>query len=128
MPVSVGNNASEKTCFDLAGKRILIAGHRGMVGSALVHRLAGEVEAWIRAKRPGVMLIAAAKVGGILANNGPPVATLGQNLLIEADLIRKACESGLAKLLFLGSSCIYPKHSVQPIPEDASRLRHTNAY
>lgn len=123
--------------FDLAGKRVFVAGHRGMVGSALVRRLAREpveiltagretldltrqaaVEAWMRAHRPEVVVVAAAKVGGILANASFPVDFLEQNLLIELNLIRGAHETGAQKLLFLGSSCIYPKHCPQPIREE----------
>jgi GDP-L-fucose synthase len=128
--------AAEKL-FDLAGKRVFVAGHRGMVGAALVRRLAAEpvtlltatraeldltrqaaVEAWMTAARPEVVVVAAAKVGGILANASYPVDFLEQNLLIELNLIRAAYQVGVAKLLFLGSSCIYPKLAPQPIRED----------
>ncbi|MEK0083065.1 GDP-L-fucose synthase [Benzoatithermus flavus] len=123
--------------FDLAGKRVFVAGHRGMVGAALLRRLSREpvalvtasrdeldltrqadVEAWMAAQRPQVVIVAAAKVGGILANDTWPVEFLEQNLLIELNLIRSAFRVGVEKLLFLGSSCIYPKHSPQPIKED----------
>lgn len=123
--------------FDLTGKRIYVAGHRGMVGSALVRRLQREpvqiltasraeldltrqadVEAWMRAQRPDVVIIAAAKVGGILANDTYPVDFLEQNLGIELNLIRMSHEVGVKKLLFLGSSCIYPRDCPQPIKEE----------
>jgi GDP-L-fucose synthase len=120
----------------LAGKRLWIAGHRGMVGSALVRRLAhatgeiltvtrqqcdlrrqADVERWMREARPEVVVIAAAKVGGILANATYPAEFIYDNLIIEANIINAACEVGVDKLLFLGSSCIYPKRAPQPIPE-----------
>ncbi|MGV8840424.1 MAG: GDP-L-fucose synthase [Bauldia sp.] len=124
--------------FDLAGRRVYVAGHNGMVGSALVRRLAGEgcailvadraeldlrdqaaVRAWMRAARPDVVFLAAARVGGILANDREPARFLYDNLVIETNLIDAAHEVGVAKLLFLGSSCIYPKFADQPITEDA---------
>ena len=124
--------------FRLEGKRVFVAGHRGMVGKALLRRLArepveiltagreeldltrqAEVEAWFARNRPQVVILAAAKVGGILANATYPVDFLEQNLLIEVNTIRAAFRSGVEKLLFLGSSCIYPKHAPQPIPEEA---------
>ena len=124
--------------FDLAGRSVFVAGHRGMVGSALMRRLQREpvrlltaarseldltrqadVERWMARYRPEVVIVAAAKVGGILANDRDPVDFLVDNLLIETNLIRAAHEQGVAKLLFLGSSCIYPKHAPQPIPESA---------
>jgi GDP-L-fucose synthase len=108
-----------------------------MVGAALVRRLSAEpvtlltaprqeldltrqaaVEAWMAAKRPEVVIVAAAKVGGILANDTYPVDFLEENLLIELNLIRSAFAVGVGKLLFLGSSCIYPKLCPQPIRED----------
>jgi GDP-L-fucose synthase len=124
--------------FDLAGKRVFVAGHRGMVGSAIVRRLAGEgcevltagraaldlkdqaaVRAWFAAERPDAVFLAAAKVGGILANDSFPADFLYDNLMIEANIIEAAHRSDVAKLLFLGSSCIYPKLAPQPITEDA---------
>jgi|EndMetStandDraft_5_1072996.scaffolds.fasta_scaffold34764_1 GDP-L-fucose synthase len=124
--------------FSLEGKRVYVAGHRGMVGSALVRRLALEnceiltvnreeldltrqdaVEHWVTAMRPDAMFIAAAKVGGIVANNSYPADFLYQNLAIETNLIHAAYLAGVRKLVFLGSSCIYPKHSPQPIVENA---------
>ena len=124
--------------FRLAGRRVWVAGHRGMVGSALVRRLGredceiltvgraqadlrrqSEVEAWLAATRPEVVVVAAAKVGGILANDRQPVEFLYDNLMIEANIIHEAHRQGVEKLLFLGSSCIYPKHAPQPMPESS---------
>ena len=124
--------------FDLTGKRIWVAGHRGMVGSAIVRRLASEgcevltasrteldlrvgpaVEAWMIDRRPDVVFLAAATVGGILANDTRPADFLLDNLLIETSIFAGARAAGVKKLLFLGSSCIYPKHADQPIREDA---------
>lgn len=124
--------------YPLAGKRVWVAGHRGMVGAALVRRLAREgceiltvarealdlrrqadVEAWIGAERPQAIFLAAAKVGGILANDTYPATFLYDNLAIETNIIHAAHAAGVEKLLFLGSSCIYPKLAAQPITEDA---------
>ncbi|MFP4360187.1 MAG: GDP-L-fucose synthase family protein [Alphaproteobacteria bacterium] len=124
--------------FELDGKRVWVAGHRGMVGSALVRRLAHEecevvtvarevvdlrdaaaVEAWMAAERPDAVLLAAAKVGGILANARAPADFLYDNLAIAQNVIHGAWKTGVAKLVFLGSSCIYPKNAAQPISEDA---------
>jgi len=124
--------------FDLQGKRVYVAGHRGMVGSALVRRLASEdceiitasrdevdlkdqtaVRAWFVNKRPEAVFLAAAKVGGILANDTYPADFLYDNLMIEANIIEAAHRTDTAKLMFLGSSCIYPKFAAQPITEDA---------
>ncbi|MFZ5745374.1 MAG: GDP-L-fucose synthase [Pseudomonadota bacterium] len=124
--------------FQLSGKRVWVAGHRGMVGSALVRRLAQEdctvltvdrteldlteradVQRWMEANRPDAVFVAAAKVGGILANDTFPVQFLLDNLLISTAITTSAHEAGVEKLLFLGSSCIYPKLAPQPIREDA---------
>jgi GDP-L-fucose synthase len=124
--------------YVLAGKRIWVAGHRGMVGSALVRRLqkesctvltvgrgqvdlrnAGAVEAWLGANAPAAVILAAAKVGGIVANDSWPADFLYDNLAIENAIIHGAFKAGVEKLLFLGSSCIYPKLAPQPITEDA---------
>jgi GDP-L-fucose synthase len=124
--------------FDLSGKKVYVAGHRGMVGSALVRRLATEaceivtagretvdlsrqadVENFVAATRPDVMVVAAAKVGGILANDTYPADFLMENLLIETNLMRAAHENGVNRVLFLGSSCIYPRLAPQPITEDS---------
>src|ERR1041384_599973 len=119
--------------------KIFIAGHRGLVGSALVRKLAedgfdnvlvrgradldlGNAEAVARffgEEEPAVVVLAAAKVGGIKANNDLPVEFLLENLQMQNNVIRAAHENGVGKLLFLGSSCIYPKHAPQPIPESA---------
>jgi GDP-L-fucose synthase len=124
--------------YDIDGKRIFVAGHGGMVGSAILRRLAGrpcevltatraeldlrrqaDVEAWMAAARPAAVVVAAATVGGILANQNYPVEFLYDNLMIEANLIDAAHRVGVEKLLFLGSSCIYPKLAPQPLNEDA---------
>ncbi len=118
---------------------IFIAGHRGLVGSAILRKLTGEgfsrlltrtraeldlrnrsaVEEFFDREKPTVVMVAAAKVGGIKANNDRPVEFLIENLQIQNNLIGAAHASGARKLLFLGSSCIYPKFSPQPIPESA---------
>ena len=124
--------------FDLNGKRVWVAGHRGMVGGATVRRLASEgcevitagretvdlkrqaeVEAFLRDARPDAIVMAAAKVGGILANDTRPAEFLYDNLMIEANIIAAAHENDVQKFLFLGSSCIYPKFAPQPILEDS---------
>ena len=124
--------------YNLEGKRIYVAGHRGMVGSAVVRRLASEnceivtcdrthvdlkrqveVEAFMADTKPDAVIVAAAKVGGILANDTYPADFLYDNLMIEANLIEAAHRTGIEKLLFLGSSCIYPKLADQPIREDS---------
>jgi GDP-L-fucose synthase len=126
------------TSYDLTGKRIFVAGHRGMVGAALVRRLAregctvltagradadltrqAEVEAWMAAQRPDAVIVAAAKVGGILANDSLPADFLYENLMIEANLVQAAHRTEVEKLLFLGSSCIYPRLAPQPMREDS---------
>jgi GDP-L-fucose synthase len=118
---------------------IFVAGHRGMVGSAIHRKLREEgfgkvlgrsraeldlldrtaVRAFFEKERPSIVIDAAAKVGGILANNEQPVEFLLQNLAIQNNLIEAAADFGTRKLLFLGSSCIYPKMAPQPIPESA---------
>lgn len=124
--------------FDLRGRRVYVAGHNGMVGSAIVRRLAGEgctilvagrgeldlrdqaaVRAWMASARPDAVFMAAAKVGGILANDREPARFLHDNLVIQTNVIDAAHAAGVRKLLFLGSSCIYPKFADQPIIEDA---------
>lgn len=124
--------------FPLAGKRVWVAGHTGMVGSAIVRRLSLEnceiltadrqsldlrdqsaTRAWIQDKKPDAIFLAAAKVGGILANDSYPADFLYNNLMIETNIIEAAHRSGTRKLLFLGSSCIYPKSAPQPIDEAA---------
>jgi GDP-L-fucose synthase len=124
--------------YALAGKRVWVAGHRGMVGGAIVRRLAREncevltadrdtldltdqraVLGWMHNHRPQAVFLAAARVGGILANDSFPVDFLRDNLLIETAVFTGAESVGVEKLLFLGSSCIYPKHAEQPIREEA---------
>src|SRR6201986_861386 len=124
--------------FELKGKRVFVAGHRGMVGGALMRRLASEnvelltagrreldlcdqaaVFDWFASKRPQVVFLAAAKVGGIVANNTLRPAFLYDNLAIAASVIHAANLHGTEKLRFLGSSCIYPKLAAQPMREDA---------
>ncbi len=124
--------------YELAGKRVWVAGHRGMVGAALMRRLeregcepivAGrealdltrqaEVEAWMAAERPQAVFVAAARVGGILANDSFPVDFLRDNLLIETNVVDAAWRCGVEKLCFLGSSCIYPKLAPQPMREES---------
>ena len=124
--------------FEFSGKRIFIAGHRGMVGSALMRRLASEdcecltadrntldlrdqaeVRDWFEANRPDAVILAAAKVGGIRANSAAPADFLHDNLVIQTNVIEAAHRTKVSKLLFLGSSCIYPKFADQPITEDS---------
>ncbi|MEZ5899113.1 MAG: GDP-L-fucose synthase [Hyphomicrobiaceae bacterium] len=124
--------------YDLEGKRIFVAGHRGMVGSAIVRRLKREnceiitaahteldlirqreVEGFFESVRPQAVFMAAARVGGISANDRYPADFLYDNLVIEANVVRAAFQTGVEKLLFLGSSCIYPRLAPQPITEDA---------
>ncbi|UVC11023.1 GDP-L-fucose synthase [Rhizobium sp. TH2] len=124
--------------YSLSGKRVWVAGHRGMVGSAIMRRLDSEgcevlvasrqdadlrdqaaTMAWIEKAKPDAVFLAAAKVGGILANDTYPADFLYDNLMIEANIINGAFKVGVEKLMFLGSSCIYPKFAAQPITEDA---------
>ncbi len=125
--------------YSLAGKSVWVAGHRGMVGSALVRNLSkrndckiltapreevdlmdlSAVRRWMKNNRPDVVIVAAAKVGGILANDTYPADFLYDNLAISANVIRSAFEYDTAKLLYLGSSCIYPRLAAQPIVEEA---------
>jgi len=124
--------------FSLEGRRVWVAGHTGMVGSALVRRLSGEgcevltaerrevdlrdqsqVDAWMQDKRPEVVFHAAARVGGILANDSHPGMFIYENLMIAANVIEAARRVGVQKLLFLGSSCVYPKYAPQPIAEES---------
>jgi len=137
--------------YDLANKRIWVAGHRGMVGSAIVRRLEREQPAeiltvtrqeldlidqaatrrWLEQARPDAVFVPAAKVGGILANDTYPADFLYDNLMIAANIIQAAHAVGVEKLLFLGSSCIYPKFADQPITESAlltGELEPTNEW
>ena len=126
------------TAYALEGKRVWVAGHKGMVGSALVRRLKTEnchiltadrqeldlksqtaVQDWVKQNKPDAVFLAAAKVGGILANQSLPADFLFDNLMIEANIIQASFLNKVEKLLFLGSSCIYPKYADQPIIEEA---------
>ena len=126
------------TAYDLRGKCVYVAGHRGMVGSAIVRRLDREsctvitasraevdlirqdqVDRFFQETRPQAVFMAAAKVGGIQANSSYPADFLYDNLMIAANVTRAAHAVGVEKMLFLGSSCIYPKLALQPIKEDA---------
>src|SRR6202034_2710648 len=127
-----------KTPFDLKGKKVFVAGHRGMVGSALARRLASEgvdlltvsrsevdlrdqaqVAGWFAKKRPQAVFLAAAKVGGIVANNTLRAEFIYDNLILATNVIHAAHQNGVAKLMFLGSSCIYPRLAPQPLREDS---------
>jgi GDP-L-fucose synthase len=136
--------------FDLRGKRIYVAGHRGMVGSAIVRRLRSEqceiltierekldltrqdaTERRLETLKPDVVILAAAKVGGIAFNDRYPVDFLAENLAIELNMIRSSHAAGVRKLLFLGSSCIYPRLAPQPMREDlllTGPLEQTNQW
>jgi len=124
--------------FELEGKKIWVAGHRGMVGSAIVRQLEkngaeiqtvgrealdltrqAEVEDWMAENRPDVVFLAAARVGGIVANDSFPVEFLRDNLALETNIIHSAWTVGVGKLVFLGSSCIYPRGVPQPMREEA---------
>lgn len=126
------------TLFSLSGKKVWVAGHRGMVGAAICRRLGSEncdvmiagrevvdltrqaeVEDWLADNKPDVVFLAAARVGGILANDTHPAEFIRDNLAIETNVIHGAWRAGVEKLLFLGSSCIYPKMASQPMAEDA---------
>jgi GDP-L-fucose synthase len=124
--------------YSLQGKRVWVAGHKGMAGSGIVRRLASEdcelltvdredvdlrrqseVEEWMAAARPQAVFIAAGTVGGIVANDARPAEFIYDNLAIETNIIHAAWKAGVEKLLFLGSSCVYPKLAPQPLIEDA---------
>src|SRR5438105_1545787 len=124
--------------FSLEGQKVFVAGHRGMVGSAIVRRLRGKncriltagrdqldlrcqaaVREWMGQNRPDVVFMAAAKVGGILANDTLAADFIADNLSIQTNLIEAAWRVRSRKLLFLGSSCIYPRDAAQPIKEGA---------
>lgn len=136
--------------FDLAGKRVYVAGHTGMAGSAIARRLAHErcdiltadhaaldladqrpTEQWLAREKPDAVFLAAGRVGGISANSSYPAAFIGDNLAIALNVIRAAHATGVKKLLFLGSSCIYPRLATQPITEEellAGPLEPTNEW
>lgn len=139
-----------ENAYPLHNKSVFVAGHRGMVGSAVVRRLAAEnceilvasrdeldlrdqssVRRWLADRRPDAVVLAAAKVGGILANDTYPADFLYDNLVIETNVIEGSFRSDVEKLIFLGSSCIYPKFAPQPIAEDAlltGELEPTNEW
>lgn len=142
MPISIdapsmpGGSISPTKLFDLSGRRVFVAGHRGMVGSAIVRRLAAmnctvltvdrarldllrqvDTERYLTTAKPNVVIIAAGKVGGIHANSTLPAEFIRDNLVIGTNLIDGAFRAGVQKLMFLGSSCIYPKFARQPIAE-----------
>ena len=136
--------------FEQRGKRVWVAGHRGMVGAALCRRLGSEdceiltagreildltrqaeVEDWMAANKPEVVFDAAAKVGGILANDSRPAEFIYDNLAIQTNIIDAAYRVGVQKLMFLGSSCIYPRLAPQPMREEAlltGELEPTNQW
>ncbi|RYH30012.1 MAG: NAD-dependent epimerase/dehydratase family protein, partial [Alcaligenaceae bacterium] len=130
-------------------KRIYIAGHQGMVGGAILRRLTGrgftnivtrtraeldltdqaQVRAFFAQEKPEEVYVAAAKVGGIHANNTYPAEFIYSNLMVEANLVHESWRTGVRRLLFLGSSCIYPRMAAQPMSEDAlltGKLETTN--
>lgn len=127
-----------KPLFELEGKRVWVAGHRGMVGSALVRLLSREccevltvprsevdlrdqaaTRRWLVDTKPDAVIMAAARVGGIAANSASPVSFLYDNLMIEANVIEGSARAGVEKLLLLGSTCIYPRDAEQPIREES---------
>ena len=123
--------------YDLTGKRVFVAGHTGMVGRALVRRLDREgveltapqtridyrrqadVEAWMADARPQAIFLVAARVGGIFANDNAPAEFLYDNMMIAANIIEAARRNGVERLIYVGSSCIYPRDAAQPISESA---------
>ena len=132
------SDLAAQTVFPLSGKRVWVAGHNGMVGSALVRRLASEgcetltvdrakadltkqqdVDAWIEHARPDAIFIAAARVGGIMANSTRPADFLYENMTICGNVLETAHRRGVAKVMVLGSSCIYPRLAEQPITEES---------
>jgi GDP-L-fucose synthase len=136
-PTRVINMSDQSVLFELENRRVFVAGHRGMVGSALVRRLAREgcetltvgrqdldltrsddVARWVAQSKPDAIFLAAGKVGGIHANSTFPADFIADNLAIAQNVIRSAHENNVKKLLFLGSSCIYPKMTPQPMTED----------
>jgi len=142
--------AAKAPLFDLRGRRVFVAGHRGMVGSAIVRRLADvdcevltighdrldllrqdDTAAYLRSAKPDAVIVAAAKVGGIAANSALPADFIYQNLMIATNVIDAAFRAGVAKLLFLGSSCIYPRLARQPMAEEdllSGPLEPTNEF
>ena len=139
-----------KSFFDLGNKRVFVAGHKGMAGSAIVRRLREEsceiltvdrtqldltrqqpTEEYLAKARPDVVIVAAGRVGGIFANSAYPVEFLADNLAIELNVIRSSYAAGVRKLLFLASTCIYPKFAKQPMSENqllTGELEPTNEW
>jgi GDP-L-fucose synthase len=137
-PAALEANGVVPKLFGMHGRRVFVAGHRGLVGSAIVRRLAqagcevvtagreqvdllrqGDTEHFLLSTRPDVVIIAAGKVGGIHANSTLPAGFIYENVMIAANLIHGAFRTDVRKLLFLGSSCIYPKIARQPMVEEA---------
>jgi GDP-L-fucose synthase len=136
--------------FDLQGKRVFVAGHKGMAGSAIVRRLhqepcellvaersaldltqQGQVQAYLSAARPDVLIMAAGRVGGILANDSLPASFLAENLAMALNCIEASHLAGVKKLIYLGSTCVYPRLARQPISEDqllTGELEPTNQW
>src|SRR5215468_6731655 len=134
-----GKRLNSPMLFDLTDKLVWVAGQHGMVGRAMMRRLErepcallldpgrtavdlrrqSEVEDWMASRRPRIVFLTAGRVGGLYANDAFPADFLYDNLLIEANIIHAAYRTGVEKLLFFGSSCIYPREAPQPIPEDA---------
>src|SRR3546814_2308229 len=131
--------------YDLRRKRVWVPGHRGMVGGAILRRLREEdctvltasrdeldltrqnaVEEWVGKSRPQAIFLAAAKVGGIHANTSAPASFLYDNLAIELNIIQAACRFGVEKLLFLGSSCIYPRERSEEHTSELQSLMRTS--
>ena len=141
---------NQQLLFDLDGARVLVAGHKGMVGGAIVRRLTSErctvvtadrtrvdltrqaeTERWLDNTKPDAVIVAAAKVGGIHANSTLPADFIADNLAIALNVIHAAYLAGVKKLLFLGSSCIYPRLAPQPMTEEmllTGSLEPTNEY
>ena len=136
-PATLKEDGNLTKLFHLSGRRVFVAGHRGLVGSAIVRRLGkvecdlvtidrerldllrqGDTEHFLVSTKPDVVIVAAGKVGGILANSALPAEFIYQNLMIATNLIHGAFRTGVRKLLFLGSSCIYPKFAPQPMIEE----------
>lgn len=137
-------------CYTLRNKRVWVAGHGGLVGSALVRRLQGEgcdviaapresvdlrradqLERWMREAKPQAVFLAAARVGGIYANDTRPAEFIYDNLMIQSNVVEASRRAGVEKLMLLGSSCIYPRLAPQPIPESAlltGQLEPTNQW
>lgn len=128
---------SAPVLFDLRGKRVYVAGHGGMAGTAIMRRLASEdcelltadrkaldltqqepTEEWIRQARPDAVFLAAGRVGGVHANNSYPADFIADNLAIALNVMRASLAAGVKKLLFLGSSCIFPRNAPQPMTEE----------